>query len=66
MESTREPDEVDAPACPICSGKLEIVYHRYHQKVYVCADCHVGLTVPGSAWTVRRLKQEGTWDKKTG
>ena len=65
-ESQREPDEVEMPACPICTGKLETVYHRYHQKVVVCADCHVGVTIPGSAWTVARLKREGNWGKKIG
>ena len=66
MESERMPDEVEVPPCPICQGKLELVYNRYHQKVVVCEDCHVGVTIPGSAWLVSRLKREGTWRKKTG
>ena len=66
MESASNADEFDLPPCLICSGKLEVVYNRYHQKVAVCADCHTGVTVPGSAWTVARLKREGQWNKKTG
>ncbi len=66
MQSHREADEFDIPACPICAGKFELVYDRYHQKVVVCGDCHSGLTVPGSAWTVARLKRDGQWQKKIG
>ena len=66
MESSEEPDEVALPRCPICEGNLELVYHRYHQKVVVCPDCHVGITIPGSAWTVGRMKREGNWNKKIG
>jgi hypothetical protein len=66
MESAREPDEVDLPTCPICEGNLHLVYHRYHQKVVVCSDCNTGITIPGSAWTISRLKREGNWTKKIG
>jgi hypothetical protein len=64
MESVPELDEVELPLCPICTGTLEQVYHRYHQKVVVCTDCYVGITIPGSAWTIARLKRDGNWDKK--
>lgn len=48
----------DIPDCPICSGRFDLVYDRYGQKVYVCIDCHVGLTVPDSAWDIVRRKRE--------
>jgi len=44
--------------CPVCGGTLEVVYHRYNQRVSVCKDCQSGLTVPSSAWEVLRLKRE--------
>ena len=40
---------------------MELVYNRYHQKVCVCTDCHVGITIPSSAWEVVRLKRERKW-----
>jgi hypothetical protein len=43
--------------CPVCEGRMELVYDRHHQKVCVCVDCHSGLTVPASAWEVARYKQ---------
>jgi hypothetical protein len=46
------------PACPICDGRMEEVYDRFHQKVCVCIDCHTGITVPGTAWEVARIKRE--------
>ena len=50
---------LEAPLlCPICRGRLELVYDRYHQKVMVCVDCHSGLTIPDSAYEVARLKHE--------
>ena len=64
MDSPREPDEVEMPPCPICTGKLEVVYYRYHQKVAVCSDCNVGITIPGSSWVIARLKREGNWNNK--
>ena len=45
---------------------MEVVYDRFHQRVMVCADCHAGLTVPDSAYEVRRLKREGTWLPSSG
>jgi hypothetical protein len=65
MASGAEVDEGGIPPCPICGGKLEVAYDRYHQKVVVCVDCHVGVTIPGSAWTVARLKRDGKWPTKT-
>lgn len=46
------------PACPICGGKFEVVYDRAHQTVCVCQDCHLGLTIPASAWRIARQKLE--------
>ena len=47
------------PNCPICEGNMELVYSRHNQQVCVCADCHTGITVPGAAFEVARLKREG-------
>jgi hypothetical protein len=53
------PDPCDvAPLCPICNGKMEVVYYRPHQKVCVCVDCQSGLTVPAAAIEVARLKRD--------
>jgi hypothetical protein len=54
----RVPDELELPDCPVCSGRLDLVYDRIGQKVYVCVDCHVGLTIPDSAWAAARQKRE--------
>ena len=64
MSAERTTDEFEIPPCPMCSGKLVIAYDRYHQRVAVCEDCHSGLTIPGSAWEVAKLKREGRWGKK--
>lgn len=61
----RVPHEAELPDCPVCSGRLDLVYDRFKQKVYVCIDCHVGLTIPESAWEVvrqKRAKNEPTKD----
>ena len=50
--------ESELPDCPVCSGRLDLVYDRFKQRVYVCVDCHVGLTIPESAWDVLRKKRE--------
>jgi hypothetical protein len=49
---------VDIPPCPICDGRMEMVYDRRQQTVSVCIDCHTSLTVPGSSWEVKRVKRE--------
>src|SRR5688572_32472539 len=51
-------------ACPICGGGMEVVYARNNQNVSVCTDCHSGLTVPGSAWEIVRIKREAKWMPK--
>ena len=50
----------DAPitTCPVCLGRMELVYDRYHQKVCVCTDCRTGITVPAMAWRIAKLKRE--------
>jgi ssDNA-binding Zn-finger/Zn-ribbon topoisomerase 1 len=63
------PDEKrkDSPAiaaCPICDGKMEVVYQRNNQQVVVCADCHSGLTVPATAWEIVRIKKQAKWMPK--
>lgn len=45
------------PQCPICEGQMEMVYERFSQKVCVCVECHSGLTIPVTAWDIRRIKQ---------
>ena len=44
-------------SCPICEGEMEAVYSRAHQKVCVCTECHTSITVPATAWQVRREKR---------
>jgi hypothetical protein len=46
------------PPCPICDGRMETVYDRYHQKVSVCIECKTGITVPGTAWEIARMKRD--------
>ena len=50
--------------CPVCDGRMELVYDRHHQKVVVCVDCQSGLTIPGSAWEIARIKREARWMPK--
>lgn len=47
--------------CPICNGKMEVIYSRHSQQVIVCIDCHSGLTVPANAWDVVRIKRQTKW-----
>lgn len=50
--------------CPICDGRMEVVYARNNQQVTVCTDCHSGLTIPSTAWDVVRIKRESRWMPK--
>jgi hypothetical protein len=59
-DASPEPDNT-LKTCPICDGRMELVYDRHHQKVMVCVDCHSGLTVPGTAWEIARIKREAKW-----
>jgi hypothetical protein len=40
------------PTCPLCGGRMELVYDRPKTKVCVCVDCHTGITVPAEAWAI--------------
>ena len=31
------------PRCPLCLGRMELVYHRHDKTVCVCADCHTSI-----------------------
>ena len=42
--------------CPVCDGRMEVVYARNNQQVCVCVDCQTGVTVPASAWERAREK----------
>ena len=42
---------------------MELVYNRHSQTVSVCIDCHVGLTIPATAWEVARRKITDTYPK---
>lgn len=35
---------------------MELVYNRLNQQVCVCVECHTGLTIPNTAWAIRRKK----------
>lgn len=52
------------PPCPMCEGRMEIVYDRQTTTVAVCIDCHSGITVPRAARDVARLKRDGKWHVK--
>ena len=52
-------------ACPVCGGRMELVYDRHHQKVVVCVDCQSGLTIPQAAWEIARIKREARQTGKT-
>lgn len=48
-----EPDLCEViPTCPLCGGKMELVYDRPKTKVCVCMECHTGITVPAEAWAI--------------
>lgn len=60
----RIPDASELPDCPVCFGRLDLVYDRFKQRVYVCVDCHAGVTIPDTAWEVVRKKRENQWPAK--
>jgi len=63
-EGEAQPDaEQTIRTCPVCDGRMELVYDR-HQQVVVCVDCQSGLTVPGHAWEIARIKREAKWMPK--
>ena len=58
MAAPAGPDSLrEIPACPICDGRMELVYDRLNQQVCVCTDCHSGLTIPAAAWDVQLRKR---------
>jgi hypothetical protein len=63
-EERRQENAPAVAACPICDGRMEAVYNRHNQKVCVCEDCHTGITVPGTAWEIARIKRDGKWMPK--
>jgi hypothetical protein len=42
---------------------MELVYNRHSQTVSVCIDCHVGITIPATAWEVARRKGDEGYPK---
>ena len=40
------------PSCPVCGGRMELVYDRPTTSVGVCVDCHSAIHVPARAWAV--------------
>ena len=40
------------PVCPMCGGRMALVYDRPNTKVCVCVDCHTGISVPAQAWCI--------------
>ena len=64
-DDRRDQDQKPAiSSCPMCGGKMEVVYQRNNQQVTVCQDCHSGLTVPSTAWEIVRIKRESKWMPK--
>jgi hypothetical protein len=51
------------PACPVCSGVMELVYSRFGENVVVCVDCQTGLTIPRKAWEIADVKRRQRTDK---
>lgn len=60
----RRIDVACVTTCPVCEGMMETVYQRNNQHVCVCTDCHTGVTVPGTAWEIARIKREAKWTPK--
>jgi ssDNA-binding Zn-finger/Zn-ribbon topoisomerase 1 len=57
--------DIQGVVCPVCNGRMELVYDRHHQKVVVCVDCQSGLTVPEAAWEIARIKREARRTRQT-
>jgi hypothetical protein len=39
---------------------MELVYDRLTQQVCVCTDCHSGVTIPRTAWDVKKRKRDAS------
>ncbi len=68
--ASAEPVELEAldavTVCPVCGGKMELVYDRRHISASVCVDCHTGITIPTDAWDVARVKRNVKWPPTAG
>ena len=68
--ASAEPVELEAldavTVCPVCGGKMELVYDRRHISASVCVDCHTGITIPTDAWDVARVKRSVKWPPTAG
>ena len=38
------------PSCPVCGGRVELVYDCPKAHVCVCVDCDSTMHVPAKAW----------------
>jgi hypothetical protein len=56
MESPDSEAARKVPPCPVCGAALERVYSRFGDTVYVCIECHTGITVPRRAWDIADVK----------
>jgi len=70
LRALPDPDDIQPASerqiqnCPVCEGRMELVYDRHHQKVLVCIDCQSGLSIPETAWQIARIKREAKWMPK--
>ena len=53
--TSSDPSEV-VESCPVCGGKMSVVYERFALKVCVCPDCFAGIYIPSEAWDVAKRK----------
>jgi hypothetical protein len=40
----------------VCGGRFDLVYSRHGENVAVCVDCRTGMTIPGRAWNIAKMK----------
>ena len=66
MESPNSTAAKKVPPCPVCRGALERVYSRFGEHVYVCVECHTGITVPRRAWEIANAKNAHRQEKRVG
>jgi uncharacterized protein YbbK (DUF523 family) len=57
MESPDSRSSKTVPPCPVCGSAVERVYRRFGENVYVCIECHTGITVPRRAWDIADFKK---------
>lgn len=51
------------PPCPVCGAVIERVYSRFGENVYVCVECHTGISVPRRAWDIADVNKAQRQDK---